>query len=751
MRMLRRPSRLTAAMALAVISIAAPAHAQAIRVRVTEAATGRPVAGTLVDVLDPQSAVASQGVLRSDGTRLLPLPRAGSYRVRLRRIGYQPFISAPVDVAVGSTVDVPLQAPDRRVVLASVRVVGRRCSNDAFDEPSLRALWDEVRTALTTTMLSRTDSSVALEARAFHRTLTVSRDVTEEIVGLPRMTRSQRPYVARSAAELSRDGYVRASDGETEYLGPDEQVLLSDEFLSDHCFELTRGTEATEGLLGVHFTPSDRRKVGDIAGTLWVDSTSAELRYLDFWYEHNGLPSSARGEGRSGGQVVFVRTPIGMWIVGAWRLRLPRLAKRITRPGYISGVIMTVTGYEEIGGVLRAGGVDTLPPSTVMIPYLDLLAPARITGTVYDSLTGRPLADGRIWLVPSEPKAIVDLGLAPTAGRLAVAAMSTKPDAAGRYSLEGIPAGPYRLIVEHPALDSLGVVGPHYDMLLKPGARTIADVGSPSHATLWAECVRPKDMSTSSTDGLVIGTVRSARDQRPLAGALVRATWVMLSPSAVEAAHSYTVETRTNADGVYRVCGLPDSTFAMVQAAGPRSFTGRVAAKVGALGIAHVDLRLAEVAEGEPPLAAGVVAGTVTDSLGHPVPNAQFVFDGSTMEGRSDSAGRFRLTEVMPGTQVLEVRRVGLDAVRHVVDVVPGATTSLSLTLTRTQLLEAMIVTAQRTRRSPEVSDAVRRHRTGSGTILLEEDIARSTSIQSLLQGISGVRVVQTQGNRRGW
>jgi hypothetical protein len=741
------PSRFrvtAAAVALFAVVAAAHAHAQALRVRVTEESTGRPLAGSLVEVLDAQDAVAAQGVLSSEGTRQLILPRAGTYRVRLRRIGYQPFVGAPVSVGAGGIADVTLLAPDRRVVLTGIRVLGRRCANDAFDDPGLRSLWDEIRTALTTTMLSRGDSTM-LEARAFHRTLNASREVTEEIVGLPRVTRSQRPYGARSAAELSRDGYARVTPTESEYFGPDEQVLLSDEFLADHCFEVMRGTDATAGLLGVHFTPSDRRKVADISGTLWVDSTSAALRYLDFWYEQDGLPSAAHGQ--DGGQVVFTRTPIGMWVVGAWRLRLPRLTKRILGRGTSATVTTTVGGYEEVGGVLRAGGNDTTPPPPVLIPYLDLLAPARITGSVYDSLSDRPLPGARVWLVPSEPKAIVDLGLAPAGGRVAVTSVASISDTAGRFSFDGVPAGPYRLVFEHPSLDSLGVAIPRYDILLKPGSRTIADVGSPSRRTLWDGCARPSDHASGGGDGLVMGTVRAAGDQRPLVDALVRATWVVLSASLVGTARTYTVETKTNAEGGYRVCGVPDSTFAMVQAAGPRSSTGRVPAKVGALGIAHVDLRLAEIGEGESPLVPGVVAGLVTDSLQQPVSNVQLSFDGLTITGRSDDAGRFRLTDVMPGTQTLEVRRVGLDPVRRVVDVAPGATTTLALTLTKTQLLEAMIVTAQRNRNTAELNDAVRRHRAGSGTILLEEEIAKRSSIQSLLQGLAGVRVVQTQGS----
>jgi hypothetical protein len=734
---------------LAAACIAAPAGAQAIRVSVTEELSGRPLAGALLDVLDDQGGVAAQGVLSSDGRRVIKLPRPGSYRVRLRRIGFQPFIGAAVTVAGLDMVDVTVHAPDRRVVLNTIKVTGRQCSRDAFDDPGLFALWEAVRTALTTTVLSRADTSLVLEARAFHRTLDDARNVTAELVGLPRTADAKRPYVARPAAELQREGYVRMVHDDMEFYAPDEQVLLSDEFLASHCFEVARGVDAADGLFGVHFSPADTRKVTDISGTLWVDSASAELRYLDFWFEQRGMPPSAHGEDRSGGQVVFERTPGGAWIVSAWRLRMPRLRKRLSGGlGRSLAVTTVVGGYEEVGGVVRTKGTDTVPPPAVLIPYRDLLAPARITGIVYDSLANHPLAGAQVWLVPVEPQAVIDLGLAPKTGRLVVAPMADTTDALGRYTLDSIPSGSYRLGFEHPALDSLGVITTRYDIRLKPGARVVGDLAVPSRTAMSLGCGRPEGMSAQSAGGLVFGVVRAANDQRPLANALVRLSWVELSRSSANMTQTLVAETRTDTNGVYRLCGVPDSIYATVHAAGPHSSTGGVQTTIGPLGIAHVDLRLAEVEEGEPPPAPGTIVGTVTDSLNRPMNSVLVGLDGSTLETHTDQTGKFRLSGVMAGTQTLEVRRVGLEAVRRAVDVTPGATTTVSFKLVKAQLLDAMIVTAERSRRSPQAADAVRRHRTGVGILLTEEQIKERPTIQALLQGLPGVRVATGQAGQ---
>lgn len=731
---------------LVALVLAAPAlGAQSLRVRVTEEQSGRPLSGAIVDVLDSSGRVVAQGVLSPDGRRQLALGVAGTYHLRIRRIGFAPFVGPDVTIAGIVPVDVALRAPDRRVVLGAIDVRAsndRRCARDAFADPAFGALWEEIRTALTTTVLTRDAAATTLEARAFRRVLDAAGTVTEEQVGLPRTTTAARPYVARAADELSRNGYVQARPDGTEFYAPDERVLLSDEFLADHCFRVARGSDATEGLFGVRFSPAERRRPNDISGTLWVDSASAELRYLDFWYEYTGLPQLVRGEGRTGGQVVFERLPGGAWIVGAWRLRLPQVRRDTT--GSVRAVsARAFTGnFEEVGGVVKPPVADTAPPPTVLIAYRDLLAPARIAGTVYDSLAKRPISGARVWLLPVEPPAAAALGLAPLGGTLAVAAAVDTADAQGRFEIAAIPAGTYRLAFEDASLDTLGLLPTRYDVRLRPGITVVGDLAVPSLTTLAAGCVVPAGRAPAQHDGIVLGFVSSASDQRPLANALVRLTWSEIVRSTVSAhfAQRYAVETRTDSLGFYRLCGLPDSTVAIVQAAGPHSSTGEIPASIGVLGVVQVNLRLAEVDSGQAVPAPGTIVGTVTDSLGHPLQDAQVTLDGSRVETRTDDAGRFRLGGVMAGTQMIEVRRVGLDLARRPVDVVPDETSVVALTLARAQLLDAMVVTAARTKRNAAVADAVRRHRAGLGVLLLEEQLKGRRTMQALIEGLSGVR-----------
>src|SRR5438105_1151851 len=53
---------------------------------------GSPVRGALVALVNAMDSVVAEGLATEDGIRVLHAPR-GAYRVRVRRIGYLPFLS----------------------------------------------------------------------------------------------------------------------------------------------------------------------------------------------------------------------------------------------------------------------------------------------------------------------------------------------------------------------------------------------------------------------------------------------------------------------------------------------------------------------------------------------------------------------------------------------------------------------------------------------------------------------------------
>lgn len=117
-----RPSRPALLAAAFVLLCAAPAAAQTLDGRVTDAADGTPVATAQVVALDDAGEVAAYTVSGNDGRYELRLPGPGAFRLRVSRIGFAQGISQPVTLAEGDRVSVDLGLGASSLVLDAVEL-----------------------------------------------------------------------------------------------------------------------------------------------------------------------------------------------------------------------------------------------------------------------------------------------------------------------------------------------------------------------------------------------------------------------------------------------------------------------------------------------------------------------------------------------------------------------------------------------------------------------------------------------------
>jgi hypothetical protein len=110
---------------LASILAAAPAKAQTLYGRVTDAADGSPVAAALVTALDGVGGEAARVVSGPDGRYELPLPAAGAYRVQVSRIGFRTGISPAVAIGEGERMGVDLGLRTDAVRLEEIEAQSR--------------------------------------------------------------------------------------------------------------------------------------------------------------------------------------------------------------------------------------------------------------------------------------------------------------------------------------------------------------------------------------------------------------------------------------------------------------------------------------------------------------------------------------------------------------------------------------------------------------------------------------------------
>ena len=339
-----------------------------------------PVPGVLLLLLDGADRIVARALTDSEGRYRLSPAAAGTYRIRTLRIGYRPLISLPLELAQDQELRQTLQLASVPVSLDTVRVVGRGCRVLSDSAGSVATVWEQARIALAAAQVTAGMRTIRAATLRFERTMDPSakRLISQTAVADTNYVR--RPWRSRSADSLRRFGYTYVEpDKSRTYHAPDLDVLLSTEFIEDHCVRLAASNEERD-LIGVAFEPTrERARIPDIRGTLWLDRASSELRRMDFGYVNTG----ARGIDNAGGDMHFVRMANGAWSISRWNIRMPLLEQRQAPtqgiPGVEPGVELRLRGWRIAGGELSLvmQGRDTLWQAAHAVASAPVASPAQ--------------------------------------------------------------------------------------------------------------------------------------------------------------------------------------------------------------------------------------------------------------------------------------------------------------------------------------------------------------------------------------
>jgi hypothetical protein len=568
---------------LSTLVVAGTGEAQALRLHVVDATGDRPLAGALVTVANPSGAIVATATIPASGSRLLAVPGSGAYRVHVRRIGFEPFVSAPIAVSAADTVSFRIAVRSRPVMLPLVVAEGAPGCQRADDAAGAEtvALWEQLRTALALTELARTESDPpSTSVVRFVTRRTADGDSAIRHTVQPAKRSATRPFATYAPSSFSVHGYVRETALGPEFAAPDERVLLSEELVREHCFRYLTGTGEEAGLVGLGFTPVRGRSVADIAGVLWAEPTSGALRHLTFHYVADDvLPHEARGAGRAGGEVVFDTLEDGRWFVRAWHVRMPVARgpdRRVRTDAGLPSLVErrpVLAGYVETGAVARSADAvvpvedstaSSLPGSAWhrrVAAYERRIAPASLRLVVLDSLVGRPLVGARIWLrqrIDSAALLFEAPGRSPVGARPdrtvhAAADTIVTSGADGSVAVAGLPAGEYEPRWTHDELHQSQIVPTPRVLTLAPGESRVDSATTASFRTYWRACGPvPAGRVGPETGGVVRGAVRASATQAPVAGATVTVQWAPIAGIRTTSAAA-----RTTARGDYSVCGVP--------------------------------------------------------------------------------------------------------------------------------------------------------------------------------------------------
>jgi len=533
-----RPRSSLFAIVLLLIGAASNLTAQTVRGRLIDGMTEQPIAAGFVVLLDDNMIEHGRSLTDAQGRFRLDAPGPGTYRLQSVVIGIRSAITPTFTVQAGQETDIQFSIQALFVTLPTVVIEAERtCEGPPEAGMAAGSLWEEARKALRFVAWTEQQEMLLYEVVLYERELDPN---TLEILKGRRSTYSE--YQPRgffsTRDSVSAVGYVQqGEDGGLVFSGPDAEVLLSNEFASQHCFGIVQGAGERAGYVGLSFTPTLDRLLPDIEGVLWLDRETAELRFVE--YQYTNVPVALQSE-RIGGRVEFEALPLGLWIVRRWWIRMPIFGTR--RQGFSDFLRETyLETIKEDGGWVT--DVETLDAAPVIRSGV-----ATLTGEVLNLRRAQPLVGARIILVGTEYEA--------------------RTDRNGRFRFDKIPEGTYRVSFGHKILFALGYVPPLAEVTLSIDHPEQITMVIPSLTQLWSD-ICPG--GNPRRGGIVTGFVRDSVSLDPIPGAQV------LVYGDDETRHR--AETMTDWAGHFKLCDLPPAVrwIIEVRRAGPSDVVVRKA------------------------------------------------------------------------------------------------------------------------------------------------------------------------------
>ncbi|MGH7602462.1 MAG: carboxypeptidase regulatory-like domain-containing protein [Gemmatimonadaceae bacterium] len=323
-----------------------------------------------------------------------------------------------------------------------------------------------------------------------------------------------------------------------------------------------------------------------------------------------------------------------------------------------------------------------------------------------------------------------------------------RTDSLGRFSIDSLTPGTFQVGVFHPLLDTLGISLATKPFHVGPDSSSFIFLSIPSASTIIHRAcpVRPRAQGTSA----VIGRVTDPDNLAPVAGAEVSIAWTQIEASKETGVRRSprVLYDSTDANGTYRLCGLPNDMNATLQAKRGKSTTAEIPIQ---LGDQETELfsRILLLSKADSGAKAGnaAVSGRVVLEGSPTNAGSRVEVVGTDQVALTNEKGEFTMTKLPSGSHVLLARHLGFGAQTVAVDLSPQAAQKVTIKLPKfVAEIAPVIVNAKR----PGSLDKVgftQRQKSGMGYYIGPEQLQNSHPqyLTDVLRRVPSLRVSSTQ------
>ncbi len=384
--------------------------------------------------------------------------------------------------------------------------------------------------------------------------------------------------------------------------------------------------------------------------------------------------------------------------------------------------LITAASLALVGAAPVSRAQSPTEPSS---PIVSRPGRARIVGVIVDSVNDTYLPGADIIIEGGGP--------------------ALQTDSAGRFEVDSLRPGVYQVGVLHPLLDSLGIT------LLTQPFRVAADTTSfvliavPSAPTL----VRRSCPSRPGVSA-VVGHVADPETLEPIAQADVSIAWVDVDVSKKTGIvrTPRLVQTVTDSLGAFRICGLPNSLQATLQAKRGSAITAEIPISLGDRPVELLARTiLLSSRDSLTKTGSATVSGVVTLDGAATQAGTQIELATTGIVTTTNEKGEFTLRNLPSGTTVLVARRVGYDPEAIPVDLSSRDDTRVNIKLRKTAAEMALVRVMARRRADLEKVGFTERRKTGFGFFMGPERLEQihPSSITDILQQAPGLYVMRRQ------